>query len=323
VHLRDLCAALGLLPPTPDDTDILGAAALDEAETHHLAALFNARYSEPARTTRAGAVLVTPALAHLLPSHTVPLVSEDASRLWTLAVRCLHPGPTLRQPALGRHPSAVIDASAIVDATARVGPLCVIEAGARIDAGAVLHGGVFVGADAHIEAQAELLPRTVVMDRCRIGARTRVGPGAVIGGPGFGLDAEGAVPHIGRVLVGAEATIGANTCVDRGLVGDTIIEDRAHLDNLVQIGHGAIIGSGAVICGQVGVAGSARVEAGAVLGGQAGVADHVRIGSGVRVAAQSGVTRDLAVPGDYSGHPAEPNRERLRRIARLKRLVKS
>jgi len=303
--------------------EISGVAPLGDAAVDQIAALFNGRYSDAGAITRAGVVLVTPGLAHILPEHTLPLICDNAASLWSRIIRHFHPVSAHRQPPIGRHPSAVIDSTAEVHESARIGPLCIIEANAHIGPDAVLHGGVFIGVHAHIGEQVELLPKTVIMDHCRIGERTRIGPGAVIGGPGFGLDAEGPIPHLGRVLIGTDASIGANTCIDRGLVGDTLIGNGAHLDNLVQIGHGAFIGAGAVLCGQVGVAGSARVEPGVVLGGQVGVADHVRIGSGVRVAAQSGVTRDLPQPGDYSGHPAEANRQRLKRLARLKRLTES
>ena len=146
-----------------------------------------------------------------------------------------------------------------------------------------------------------------------------IGPGAVIGSDGFGLDAQGRLAHIGRVVIGAEVTIGANTCIDRGTLGETRVGAHTHIDNLVQIGHNAEVGSGVVLCGQVGVAGSAVIGDGAVIGGQAGVAQHARVGHGCRVAAQSGVTRHLKGPGTYSGHPAEPDQERLRRIARVRK----
>lgn len=321
MQIRDLNIALGLPVPAGEAGEISGVASLVDAGPEHLAALFNGRYRVAAESTRAGAVLVTPALAHHVPPTSIGLVTEDARTLWLRAIRCLHPGRAQAVPPVGRHPSAVIDVDAEVHPAAHIGPLCVIEAGARIGRGAVLHGGVFVGVDALIGDEVELLPHTVVLDTCEIGSRTRIGPSAVIGGPGFAVDAEGPVPHLGRVRVGAGVTIGANACVDRGLVGDTVIGDGAHLDNLVQIGHGAVIGPGAIICGQAGVAGSAALEAGVVVGGQAGIADHVRVAGGVRVAAQSGVTRDLENAGDYSGHPAEPNRARLQRMARLKRLV--
>ena len=321
MHLRLLCEALCLPFPQAEDVPLTGVSTLEDAGPRHLAALFDRRYVDSARRTRAGAVIVRSGLADCLPPHTVPLIAPDASAVWSRAIRLLHPSPTFRRPSMGRHPSAAVDADAVVNPSARIGALCIIEAGAHISADAILHGGVFVGAGAYIGDHVELLPRTVIMDGVRVERGARIGPGAVIGGPGFGLDADGPIPHIGGVVVGAHATIGANACVDRGQVGETIIGEGAHLDNLVQVGHGVQIGSGVVICGQAGIAGSARIEPGVVIGGQAGVADHVHIHAGVRVAAQSGVTRDLVKGGDYSGHPAEPNRQRLRRVARLKRLV--
>lgn len=296
-------------------------AALDSATPHDLVGLFARRFVPDARQTRAGAAIVSPALADTLPASCARLLHPEPRIAWQAALRLLHPRPSLRPPPVGVDPRAAVDPSATVAADARVGPFALIEADAHVASGAVVSAFAHVGPGARVGALAVLAPRASVLDRCEIGPRAWIGPSAVIGSVGFGLDAAGRLPHVGHVRVGADASIGAHSCVDRATVGFTEIGDGAHIDNLVQVGHNARIGPGAVLCGQVGIAGGAHIAAGVVIGGQAGVAGHVRVGEGVRLAAQSGVTKPIARPGDYSGHPAEPNRARLQRLARLRRLV--
>ena len=135
--------------------------------------------------------------------------------------------------------------------------------------------------------------RACILDRTRVGKNCWIGPNAVIGSYGFGIDQFGRKPHIGSVVIGHRVTIGAQTCIDRATFGETRVGDDCHIDNLVQIGHNVDIGQGVVICGQAGIAGSAKVGDGVVIGGQAGIADHAYVASGIRLAAQSGVTRSL------------------------------
>lgn len=303
----------------PADRDVSRVAALDGADPAALVGLFERRHRRAAAATAAGAAIVTPALAEHLPDGCARLIHPDGRAAWQRALRLLHPRPALCPPPVGIDPRAAVDDTAEVDGTARVGPFAVIGAGARVEADAVVGAFALVGPGAHVGRGATLAARASLLDGCAVGADAWIGPGAVIGSVGFGLDGGGRLPHVGVAVIGEGATIGANTCVDRATVGRTEIGAGAHLDNLVQIGHNARIGPGAVLCGQVGIAGGAVIEAGVVIGGQAGVAGHVTVGRGVRLAAQSGVTRSLATPGDYSGHPAEPNRERLRRLARLRR----
>lgn len=322
MRLDALAQAVGARLVGPDDRVVTRAAPLDGAGPSHLSALLEPRWRSAAAHTRAGAVVVSPALADHLPADVARLVAEDARGAWGRALRCLHPAPVVRPPPIGAHPTAVVDPTATVDPSARVGPFVVIGAEAVVEAGATLHAHVVVGAGARIGARATLHPGATVLDACGVGADALLGVRAVVGGVGFGLDAEGRVPHTGTVEIGAGATLGAHTCVDRATVGVTRVGPGAHLDNLVQVGHNATIGAGVVLCGQVGVAGGATIEDGAVLGGQVGVTGHVTVGAGARVAAQSGVTRSLPGGAEYSGHPAEPNRVRLRRIARLRALVR-
>ncbi|MEZ4473068.1 MAG: UDP-3-O-(3-hydroxymyristoyl)glucosamine N-acyltransferase [bacterium] len=303
------------------ETEIVRVAPLTAAGPGCLAGLFEPRYRADAAQTRAAVVLTTEALAACLPPDVPRLVADDARAAWGLALRLLHPRPAVAPPPVGIDPRAAVDPAAQVAASARIGPFVTVEPGALVGDDSALFSGAYVGAGAEIGPRATLHPGATVLDACLIGSDVFIGSRAVIGSPGFGLDDQGRVPHVGRVVIGEGATIGALSSVDRGTVGDTLIGAGAHLDNQVQVGHNARVGPGAVLCGQVGLAGGAVVEAGAVLGGQAGVAGRATVGARARVAAQSGVTRNLAPDGTYSGHPAEENGARLRRLARLKRLA--
>ena len=214
------------------------------------------------------------------------------------------------------HPSAVIDPDADIDPTARIGALCVVERGARIGPATVLRSRVTIGED------------------CRIGARCIVHPGVVIGADGFGFaPADGAwekIEQLGAVRIGDDVEIGANTCIDRGALADTVIEDGVKLDNLIQIGHNVQVGRHTAMAGCVGVAGSARIGAHCTIGGGAIVLGHLTIGDHVHISAASVVTRSVLQPGQYTGlFPIddnanwEKNAATLRQLHRLRDRVKA
>jgi UDP-3-O-[3-hydroxymyristoyl] glucosamine N-acyltransferase len=192
----------------------------------------------------------------------------------------------------------VIEDGARVGAGARIGPHAVVGRGCRVGAGSVLH------------------PHVVLYDGTEVGERTIVHAGARLGADGFGFvpGPEGLrkVPQVGVCRVGDDVEIGANTTIDRGSIGDTVIGDGTKIDNLVQIGHNCRLGRGVVVVSQVGISGSTRVGDGAVLGGQAGVQGHIEIGAGARIGAQAGVTASVPAGAVVSGYPARPHREALR-----------
>ena len=322
MRLDDLAARIGArLAAGHPAREISAIRSLDTAGSIELAGLFERRYATPARSTAAGAVVTSPALSTYRPDQCAILLADDPRAAWSAALRLLHPRPAIAPPPIGIDPRAAIDPSAEVDARARIGPFCVVGSRAYIADGVAMHAGAHVGAGAVIGTAAILHPHAVVHDGCLVGARVWLGTGAVIGSPGFGLDDAGRLPHIGIVVLEADVTVGAHTCVDRGTIGETRVGAGAHLDNLIQVGHNAQIGRGAILCGQVGIAGGAVIGDFSVIGGQAGVNGHVTIGARARIAAQAGVTKSLPGGADYSGHPAEPNRARLRRLARLQRLA--
>ena len=204
--------------------------------------------------------------------------------------------------------------TAQVDPSAHVGPQVTIEAGATIGAGVVIDAGCFVGRDAEIGEGTHLFANVTFHARCRIGKRGILHSGAVIGTDGFGFAREAGVyikiPQTGRVLLGDDVDIGANTTIDRGALEDTVIEDGVKLDNQIQIGHNCRIGANTAMAGCVGVAGSAKIGKNCTFGGAAMVLGHLEIADNVHISSGSMVSRSVLEPGQYTGfYPLAKNAE--------------
>ncbi|MFN5156429.1 MAG: UDP-3-O-(3-hydroxymyristoyl)glucosamine N-acyltransferase, partial [Betaproteobacteria bacterium] len=220
---------------------------------------------------------------------------------------------------------AVVEEGARIDAAASVGPLCFVGRGARIATGAVLGPHCHVGDGAEVGAGTWLKARVMLSEGCRIGARGIVHGGAVIGADGFGF-----APHQGRwekieqlgaVVIGDDVEIGANTCIDRGALDDTVLGDGVKLDNLVQIGHNVRIGDHTAFAGCVGVAGSARIGRHCTAGGGAIILGHLEIVDHVHITAATLITRSIHKPGQYSGaFPFDDNAAWEKNAATLRQL---
>ncbi len=316
VRLADLASELGREIEGDPEFRVAGVAALDRAGPGDLAYVRSARFSGALATTRAGALILPRGLdSGGRPAIRSPHPGLDFAR----AVRRLL---AAAGPAPGVHPSAQLAAHASVDSSAWVGPGCVLGADATVGPRSVLHAnvtlydGVVVGADCVIHAGC------VLREHTRLGDRVVLQPGVVLGGDGFGylITETGeleAMPQLGRVVVGDDVEIGANTTVDRGTLGDTCIERGAKLDNLVQVGHNVVIGESALLVAQSGLAGSSRVGRGAMIMAQAGVADHVAIGARAYVGPKSGVHGDVADGARVMGYPHRDMRAFQRIFAAL------
>lgn len=228
-------------------------------------------------------------------------------------------------------PDSSVSDGAFIDPGAQLGEGCVIEHGAVIGAEAEIGDRCWVEANAVIGGRVKLgndcrVGTNATVTHCLAGDHVRVYPGCRIGQDGFGfaIAPEGyvKVPQLGRVIIGDNVEIGANTTIDRGSGPDTEIGSGTWIDNLVQIAHNVKIGKGCVIVSQVGISGSTVIEDYAVLAGQAGVAGHLRIGTGARIGAQAGVMRDVPAGEEQLGSPALPLRQSMRQFAALGRLVK-
>lgn len=322
--LADLLQRLGLDAPAGAEALTLdGVRTLEAAEPSHLSFLDNSSYKAAAAATRAGAVLVRKADAGVLPEGVVALVTANPYAMMARALAVFHP----EAPVVGG-----ISAQAVVSDRAQVDPT------ARIEPGAVVYAGVTIGAGAHIGAHTVLGENVVVGNGTRIGshctlvkttlgARCLVHSGVRIGQDGFGFAVDGAtlvkVPQVGGVVIGDDVEIGANSTIDCGALGDTVIEDMVKLDNQVQVGHNVRIGKGSRVVAQTGIAGSATLGQFTLIGGQVGIAGHLTVADRVMVAARSGVTKSIETVGAVmAGIPAEPIMEWRRKVALLARLAK-
>jgi UDP-3-O-[3-hydroxymyristoyl] glucosamine N-acyltransferase len=305
-------------------TMIADVRTLADAGAGHLSFLDNRKYLAQAAETRASAVLIQPAFAARLPAGTAAVVSRTPYRAFALALQTFYPSAMRSQTAEAAsggpliHPSARIEDGVRIEPGAVIGREAWIGAGSVIAAGAVVGYRVTIGRGCSIGANASIV-HALVGDRVIVHAGVRIGQD----GFGFAMGAGGhlKVPQIGRVIIQDDVEIGANSCIDRGALKDTVIGAGTKIDNLVQIGHNAVIGRHCVIVGQVGIAGSAVLEDYVVVGGQGGVAGHIRVGVGAQIAGASHVIDDVPAKARMVGTPAQPIREWARLSNALKRLV--
>lgn len=318
----------GELPDGHEDRSLRRITPLRDAGPDELALLAARSYLPLVQGTSAGALLVSAELADELSGDVPPrLVVADAHQALAILLSRLHPepeeaGPGSTGPPEAVHPTAVVGESVDLGEDVHVGPFAVIETGAqlgdrvRIGAHAVVGEGVEIGEDSWIFPHAVLYPGTV------LGRRVRIHSGARLGVDGFGYvfrdGQHRKVPQVGRCVIGDDVEIGANTTLDRGSIGDTLIERDVKIDNLVQLGHNVAIGAHSILAAQTGVAGSTRLGSGVLAGGQVGIAGHLSVGDGARLSAQAGITGDVRSGQTVMGFPARPRMEFLRSLAAQK-----
>lgn len=318
--LAELAARFGLEVRGDGGTLIHGVGTLADAGPGQLSFLANPRYRRELASSRAGAVVLSAADAADAPMPC--LVARQPYVAFARIAALFEPVPV---HAPGIHPSAVVAADAVVDPGAHVGPFTSIGARCRIGAGAVIGPGCVLGEDNEVGPGCELVARVTLVTRVRLGARVRIHPGAVLGADGFGLAMDAGrwtkVPQLGGVVVGDDCEIGANTTIDRGALGDTVLEEDVRLDNQIQVGHNVRIGAHTAMAGCVAVAGSARIGRYCLVGGAAGIAGHLEICDKVTITAMSFVTQSITKPGEYSsGMPVQDGRVWRRNAARFRHL---
>jgi UDP-3-O-[3-hydroxymyristoyl] glucosamine N-acyltransferase len=294
-------------------------ADLATAGPQDLAFVDGDKYLERLATTAAGAVILDARAAARYAGDA--LLTTNPRLCFARAAALLHAPP---RPPAGRHPTAVVDPTAELAADVALGPQAVIEAGARIGAGAVIGAGCYVGRGAAIGAASWLHAHVTLARTCVLGERCIVHPGAVIGSDGFGFARDGSrwekIEQVGRVVVGDDVEIGANTTIDRGALGDTVIERGVKLDNLIHIAHNCVIGEDTAIAACVGIAGSTRVGKRCTLAGQVGVVGHIEIADDVHVMGAAVVSHSIREAGTYAGSPLEPYASWLKNAVRMRQL---
>lgn len=296
-------------------------APLDTAERRHVSFLDNKRYLEAFRSTRAGACLVHPDMARHAPEGIALLVTPEPYHGYARVARAFHPEPA---PRPGIHPMAFVDPSARLGEGCQVDPGAVVGAGAEVGARCRIGANAVVGEGAVLGEDCRIGPR-VALACCIVGNRVTIHAGTSIGQDGFGF-AMGPnhlkVPQLGRVIVEDDVEIGANCAIDRGAGPDTVIGAGTKIDNLVQIGHNVRLGRNCVVVSQVGISGSTTVGDFAIMAGQAGLTGHLTIGAGARIAAQAGVMRDVGPGETVGGSPAMAQRDWLKSVAMIERMVR-
>jgi len=320
-----LGAELGDLPDAV--ADIEDVKSLGNAGPQHLAFFDNPKYLDQLTKTRAGGCLVAPAFVERVPASTAVLKTKTPYSAFALALRLFY-ADALRPMASKSgdervhgsliHPSAQIDEGVTIEPGAIIGREAHIGRGTTVAAGAVVGYRVSIGQDCYIGP-------TATVTYCIIGDRVILHAGVRIGQDGFGfaMSAKGhlKVPQVGRVVIGDDVEIGANSTVDRGALNDTVIGEGTKIDNLVQVGHNAVIGRHCIIVAQTGIAGSAQLGDFVVMGGHSGVVGHVKIGRGAQIAGMAHVKEDVTPGARMGGTPAVPFREWAREVATLKRLA--
>ncbi|OGA99124.1 MAG: UDP-3-O-(3-hydroxymyristoyl)glucosamine N-acyltransferase [Burkholderiales bacterium RIFCSPHIGHO2_12_FULL_61_11] len=306
------------------DVPIARLSSLAAAGPHDLSFLGNSKYLGKLAQSEAACVVVAPSAREAAISRGACIVVDDPYHYFALITQLWKQRNFPAAPAQ-IHPSAFIDPEAMLAAGVSVGAFACIAGGAVIEAGARIAEHCVIGRQVLIGADSRLSARVTVADGCRIGARCIIHPGAVIGADGFGFAPHNGqwvkIEQLGAVEIGNDVEIGANTCIDRGALQDTVLEDGVKLDNLVQIGHNVRIGKHTAMAGCVGVAGSATIGAHCTVGGGAIVLGHLSLADHVNVSAASIVTRSILKPGHYTGFfPIDDNAAWEKNAATLKQL---
>lgn len=318
--LEQLADKLGVRFHGKAETLIEGVSSLGNARAGTITFLTNPRYRKHLADTPAAAVILKPEeLEHCpvgaLLSDNPYLTYAHASALFA---------PDYRLP-VGLEPSAVVHPDARLGEGVTIGANAVVQAGAVLGDGVRIGAGCVVAHHARIGADSQLKANVTVYHDCEIGERAVIHSGAVIGADGFGFANDKGrwvkIHQLGRVVIGDDVEIGANTTIDRGAIEDTVIGNNVIIDNLVQVAHNVHIGDHSAIAGCVGIAGSAVIGKHCAFGGGAGILGHLEIADGVTVTAMSLVTNSIKEPGVYSsGTPLEPKSQWQKNYVRFKQL---
>jgi UDP-3-O-[3-hydroxymyristoyl] glucosamine N-acyltransferase len=319
-RLGEIAKALGAELRGDPEARVSGLATLQAAGPDQLSFLANPAYARHLVDTRAAAVILSPVAAGDRLNNV--LLLENPYLGYARLSHWFDPAPVAPP---GIHPAAVVDASAIIATSASIGPNAVIEADVVIGEQVVIGAGCVIGARTSIGSGSIIRARVTLAHDVVMGQRCHILSGAVIGSDGFGFANEKGEWHriaqLGRVILGDDVEVGANTTIDRGALDDTVIGNGVKLDNLIQIAHNVRIGDHSAMAAMVGIAGSTRIGSHCVFGGASGVAGHLEIANGVHLTGMTLVTGDIREPGVYSsGTSADTNRRWRKNAVRFRQL---
>lgn len=304
------------------DTKITAAADIMEAKENQVTVLSSPKYSQYLKNSQASACFVSDKFSNQqVPEGLVLLICSDPEISFLKAVNALYPSKKIaRNIAL----QSVIANNVQLGKNIHIGAFTSIDEDSQIGENSEILTHVHIGSNVKIGKNCRLYPQVVIYDNTQIGDHVIIHSGTVVGADGFGYKYRNnqhvKVPHVGNVVIENHVEIGANTCIDRGALGSTVIGVGSKIDNLVQLGHNNKIGCNVIICGQSGISGSCTIEDGAILAGSAGVADHVCIGQQAVVMARSGVSQNVKAKTQVFGFPAKDRKTAWKELAALTKL---
>jgi UDP-3-O-[3-hydroxymyristoyl] glucosamine N-acyltransferase len=321
--LQELAALAGASVVGPANIEIDRVSAVDDASPGSLTFAVDAKWVEKALASRASALIVPAAARDSERGEKSLIVAEDVRAALAAILQSFAPP----LPAGDfTHPTAIVEKNVRRAQGVWIGPGAIVCEDAHLDSGAIILGGAYVGRGVSIGKRTLLHPRATVLDGCVVGDDCILNAGCVIGSDGFGFVRVGEeqikIPQIGNVVIGDRVEVGACAAIDRAVTGSTVIGSGTKIDNLVQIGHNVQIGENCVLCGQAGIAGSAKIGRGTMAAGQAGIAGHLEVGEYSLVLAQAGVTHSIPPHSRVSGFPAQPHRSVMEQQVLLRKLPK-
>lgn len=316
--LESLAREIGATALGDKSLVITGVASLDSAKEGDLTFLTNPRYAKTAAGTKASVILCEKVLPQVPKAF---LLAPNPYAALAKVISLFFP-PKIQ--ASGIRKGAWVDPQASVDPQACVADGATVAAGARVGARSMLYPGTYIGEGAVVGEDCLLYPNVTIRENCVLGNRVILQPGVVVGSDGFGFAPEGEgyrkIPQVGNVVIEDDVELGANTCVDRAVLGTTRIGKGTKLDNLIQIGHNVEIGQHTVMAALTGISGSTKVGNHVVMGGQVGLAGHLKIGDGVTLATRTGVMEDITEKGVYWGSPSIDMAMEMKNVAAYRQL---
>jgi len=317
--LGDLAVRYGCDLLGDPNTEISHISTLESGQTGSLSFFSNRSYINKLRETKASAVIISP--DDIEHCSVGAIITDDPYLLYSKIVELLHP---LRVNSPGISKSAVIEKNCNISDSCYVGPLTSISDGVKINENVYIGPGCVIHGDIEIARDSRLHANITIINSVKIGERTQIHPGVVIGADGFGNvktpNGWKKINQIGGVIIGDDVEIGSNTTIDRGSITNTVIENGARLDNLIQIGHNTVIGEHTAIASSAAIAGSVNIGKNCMIAGQVGIVGHIEICDDVRINGAAVVTKDIKKSGIYSGSiPFEDDKKWKKLVAKFKR----